>query len=83
MGERKGELVTEVRGEGLLWGVELVSPGVVDQVMVALAKRGLLVSPCVSDPSTLRLLPPLVTTSDELDEALAILRDALDATSVP
>jgi 4-aminobutyrate aminotransferase-like enzyme len=30
----------------------------------------MLVSPCLSAPSTVRLLPPMVTTDEQLDQAV-------------
>lgn len=67
------EVVREVRGVGLLWGLELASAALAEKTTVALAKQGLLLSPCVSDPATLRLLPSLVVADDEVAEALDIL----------
>jgi putrescine aminotransferase len=72
-------VVTEVRGAGLLWGVELATPGLAGEVLVELARRGVLVSPCLGAPRTIRLLPPIVTSDDELDFALQALGAALDA----
>jgi putrescine aminotransferase len=71
-------VVTDVRGAGLLRGLELATPGIAGAVLVELARRGVLVSPCLSAPRTLRLLPPMVTTDEQLDRALAALAAALD-----
>lgn len=76
-------LITEVRGSGLLWGLQFGSDKVVERVTTGLARRGLLVSPCVSDARTLRLLPPITATDGELDEALTILADVLAALPAP
>lgn len=73
------DVVRDVRGTGLLWGAELASAALAEKTAVALAKQGLLVSPCVSDPTTLRLLPPLVATDDEVGEALAAVEAVLAA----
>jgi len=72
-------VVREVRGAGLLWGVELISAEVTGKVIVELSRRGLLVSPCMSRPETLRLLPPLVVTDEEVRAALGLLDAALGA----
>jgi putrescine aminotransferase len=72
-------VVTDVRGAGLLWGLELTTPGIAGAVLVELVRRGVLVSPCLSAPRTLRLLPPMVTTDEQLDRALGALAAALDA----
>ncbi|MEV4616820.1 aminotransferase class III-fold pyridoxal phosphate-dependent enzyme [Kitasatospora sp. NPDC049258] len=67
------EVVRAVRGAGLLRGIELAHPQAAGTVLAELAGAGLLVSPCLSRPTTLRLLPPLVCTGAELAEAVRIL----------
>ncbi|MDW5324838.1 aspartate aminotransferase family protein [Plantactinospora sp. KLBMP9567] len=67
------ETVTAVRGRGLLWGIDLDPPHLAGELVVQLAQAGLLVSPCMSRPGTLRLMPPLVAGTGELSEALGIL----------
>ena len=70
-------VIAEVRGAGLIWGVELASPGAAGAALIGLAERGLLVSPCLSSTSTVRLLPPMVTSPGQAAEALAILAATL------
>jgi putrescine aminotransferase len=69
--------IAEVRGAGLVWGLELASPGAAGAALIELARRGLLVSPCLSSTSTLRLLPPMVTSPEQAADALAILAETL------
>ncbi len=61
--------ITEVRGYGLMVGVELNIPGkgIVDKAMA----NGLLLN-CTHD-TVLRFLPPYIVTEQHVDEALAIL----------
>ncbi|MEU3059857.1 aspartate aminotransferase family protein [Streptomyces subrutilus] len=66
-------LVTRVRGRGLLWGVEFGTPAAAGDVLMELGRKGLVVSPCLGRPEVLRLLPPLVASDEEAEEALAIL----------
>lgn len=66
-------LITEVRGTGLLWGIDLRSRAAAGEVFVELAEQGLLVSPCLGSPQTIRLLPPMVTTAAELERAMRAL----------
>ncbi|KJY43422.1 ornithine aminotransferase [Streptomyces sp. NRRL B-1568] len=76
--ERHGQVMSGFRGRGLLWGIDFTAPQAAGEVVVGLANAGLLVSPCLSRPTTVRLLPPLTTTEAELDQALDILDTALD-----
>ncbi len=66
--------VREVRGLGLMVGIEL--KGRVTPVLRKLMARGVLALPAGS--TVLRLLPPLVISYDELDEAIAAISEALD-----
>jgi len=61
--------VTEIRGQGLMIGVELAQPcGALTQ---RAADRGLLIS--VTADNVIRLVPPLILTAAEADEVVAIL----------
>ena len=65
--------INGVRGVGLMWGIELNTPAA--PYVAAALERGLLVA--MAGERVLRLLPPLVITTDELDEGLAILSEVL------
>lgn len=79
LGERLGTLtarrpkVREVRGRGLMWGVELTEPAA--PFVTAARERGLLVA--TAGPAVLRLVPPLVITTDDLERGVAILEEVL------
>lgn len=75
-------LVADVRGRGLLIGIELVRPGTrealarpeVRAIFLQLLERGLLVMP---SGSSLRINPPLVLTPDLADAGCRILEEVL------
>jgi len=67
------DLLGEVRGEGLLAGVRCIVP--VADVASALRTEDLLVVP--AGENVLRLLPPLIVTEAEIDEAIARMERAL------
>lgn len=75
--ERYPAVVREVRGRGLLRGIDFCSPQAAGSVVVELAGAGLLVSPCLSSPTTVRLLPPLVSTPADVAQAAGILDAAI------
>ncbi|MEV7778401.1 aminotransferase class III-fold pyridoxal phosphate-dependent enzyme [Kitasatospora sp. NPDC088351] len=81
LGQRYPGVVTEVRGRGLLRGIDFATPRAAGAVVVELAGAGLLVSPCLGRPTTVRLLPPLVGTGAEIAEATGILDAAIAATA--
>ena len=66
---RHADRVREVRGRGLMFGMELSEPG--GPLVSACLERGLLVN-CTAE-RVLRFLPPLVVTEAEVDEMLGIL----------
>jgi 4-aminobutyrate aminotransferase len=80
--------VAEVRGRGLMVGIEFADPDTLAPrpdlakavITEALAHRLLLLS-CGTWGQVVRIIPPLVTTEQEIDQSLAILAEALAATS--
>ncbi|WP_406631397.1 aspartate aminotransferase family protein [Amycolatopsis sp. WGS_07] len=82
-------LVGEVRGMGLMIGVELVVPGTRDPAVAATARvleaarqRGLLIGRGGLLGNVLRVTPPMTVTAAEADEALAVLREVLTEVSI-
>ena len=65
--------VREVRGAGLLLGAELDRPAA--DVVAACAEHGLLVGTAGAD--VLRLTPPLIVTTVEIENALGVLEEVL------
>ncbi len=68
--------VAEVRGAGLMWGLEIEGDALA--VVDAARARGLLINRTSS--SVLRLLPPYVVNADEIARGLEVLESALIAT---
>jgi acetylornithine/N-succinyldiaminopimelate aminotransferase len=65
----------EVRGQGLLLALDLGRPDGANIVEAALGKRLLINSP---RPATLRFMPALNVTRDEIDQMLRILSESLN-----
>ena len=70
---RKQQTIVDVRGAGLMWGIEL--NGDAAPVVEAALGRGLLINRTAG--TVVRLLPPLTITESEVDSALAILEAVL------
>ncbi len=66
-------IVKEVRGAGLIWGLDLSQPAL--PVVEAALRLGLLVNR--TSDTVVRLLPPFVITVGEVDEACALLERAI------
>jgi acetylornithine aminotransferase len=68
-------VIKEVRGRGLMWGIELTQEGA--PVVDFCRERGLLVN--CTQGNVIRLLPPLTVNVDEINQGLQILTAALEA----
>ncbi len=79
--------IGDVRGLGLMVGVEFVVPGgrTPDQkkakaIKQACLEAGLMLLTCGTDDNIIRWIPPLIINKQDLDEALSIFESALDKT---
>jgi acetylornithine/N-succinyldiaminopimelate aminotransferase len=66
--------VRAVRGIGYMWGIDVMHPA--GEVTRRALDAGLLV--CTAGDYTLRLLPPLVATREDLERGLSLLEGALE-----
>jgi 4-aminobutyrate aminotransferase len=74
--ERAPWLVEDVRGLGLMIGVEFPDAALAEAVQLAAFRRGLLV--LEAGESAVRLSPPLVVTPEQCETALALFGAAVD-----
>jgi 4-aminobutyrate aminotransferase len=81
---KKHRLVGDVRGRGLMIGVEIVKDQKTkeyghnerDRIVELVFERGMLFLGC--GPSTVRISPPLVVTRDEADAAMDALEESIE-----
>jgi predicted acetylornithine/succinylornithine family transaminase len=73
-------LATDVRGRGLMIGLETAGPIAKRAMAIARDELGVLVN--ATGETTLRIVPPLVITAEEVDEAVAAIGEALTRASV-
>ncbi|MGD0970537.1 MAG: acetylornithine transaminase [Desulfobaccales bacterium] len=66
-------VIRQVRGLGLMWGLELAREG--GPLVAACRERGVLVN--CTQGNVVRLLPPLIVSTEELNRGLGILEEAL------
>lgn len=74
---RRSPLVSQVRGRGLLWGVELISAAAAAAWTAAARERGLLLVAGGPEGRVAEIAPPLVVTERQLETALDLLEEAL------
>jgi 4-aminobutyrate aminotransferase len=75
LADRFDGLIRDVRGKGLMLGVEFDTPEHAEEVQWACFQRGLLVLGC--GVSSVRMSPALVVTEDEMSTALRIFGEAV------
>jgi 4-aminobutyrate aminotransferase len=78
--------VAEVRGRGLMVGIEFADgerltprPDLARALLASAMARNLLLLTCGMHGQVVRVIPPLVTTDDEIDLSISIIGDSLDA----
>ena len=70
------DVLVEVRGRGLLYGVEVADPVLRDPLLRACSRRGLICQTSRHD-ATVVVMPPLVISPGEIDEGLGIFDAAV------
>ncbi len=79
LAERHRALITDVRGKGLMLGIEFDTPDHAEAVQWACFERGLLVLEC--GRSSVRMSPALTVSEAEMATALRIFGEAVEAVS--
>lgn len=71
------DLVTEVRGRGLMLGVEFAMDEVGELAIAQMTKRGLVAAYTLNNPRVIRFEPPLILEEEQLEQAIQIFDEAL------
>jgi acetylornithine aminotransferase len=71
---KKYDFIKEVRGKGLIIGLEMMRPG--SMVVKAMMEKGFLIN-CTQE-KVLRFIPPLIVEKEEIDLMVETLENVLD-----
>ena len=78
--------VAEVRGRGMMIAIEFADPAglaprpdLAKRLLARAMERNLLLLTCGTYGQAVRIIPPLVTTEDEVHLAIEVIAEALDA----
>lgn len=71
-----GDLVAEVRGQGLLIGVELAEPGLAGELLIELFNNGVVANHSMTAGGVVRFTPPATLTEREVDFLLTAFDNA-------
>jgi putrescine aminotransferase len=75
-------IIRDVRGRGLLIGVEIVDAKVGESLAQRMFDRNVLIAYTLNRPEVIRIEPPLIITSELIDVTLVRLAESLAAESV-
>ncbi|MCI0482207.1 MAG: aminotransferase class III-fold pyridoxal phosphate-dependent enzyme, partial [Candidatus Dadabacteria bacterium] len=75
-----GDIVRDVRGKGLILGIEFVNAETAKDAVARCSNNGLLT--ILTEQKVMRILPPLIVKKNEIDHALKIIRRSLKEVSV-
>jgi len=75
------KMIKEVRGLGLLAGIEFEMDDVAALVIAACGRRDLLAAYSMNNPKVVRIEPPLIIEEGELDRAISIIGESVAETA--
>lgn len=74
------DIIAEVRGQGLMIGVEFAMDEVGELVIAQMTKRGLIAAYTLNNPRVIRFEPPLIISKDQVEFAIRTFEDAVEET---
>lgn len=76
--EKHSDLVNDVRGYGMIWGVEFKDPELAAKICRIAFEHGLVIETAGSESQVIKFLGPLIISEALISEGFAILDDAID-----
>lgn len=67
----------DVRGKGLVWGLDVGCGELANAISKAAFNRGLIIETCGAHDQVVKLLPPLTILGSELNQGLQMLSDSI------
>jgi acetylornithine/succinyldiaminopimelate/putrescine aminotransferase len=72
------DLVKEVRGRGLMWGIEFFEEIDGQLNMLHMIKQGVLANYCGNNKATDIIMPPLISTMDQINDIIERISEAVN-----
>jgi putrescine aminotransferase len=72
------DVIKEVRGKGLMIGIELTKEGIGGLLISELVNNGVLAAYTLNNPKVIRMEPPLLITKELVDIVIKVLHDAVE-----
>ena len=74
-------VITEVRGRGMMLGIELTKEGAGGMLMSLMIMKHIIVAYTLNNPKVIRMEPPLIMPKEVIDHVLSEFRDAVAQTA--
>ena len=81
MAKKHDDLIADVRGRGLMLGVEFRMDEVGELVVAQMLKRGMCAAYTLNNPRVIRLEPPLIITEEQIEFAVHTMDEAVAETA--
>lgn len=75
------EVISQVRGKGMMIGIELTKEGAGGMLMSLMIDKKIIVAYTLNNPKVIRIEPPLIMPKDVVDFVLEEFRDAVKTTA--
>lgn len=72
------EVIKEIRGRGLMIGIELSKEGIGGLLMSELIAQGVLVAYTLNNPKVIRIEPPLIISTELIDKVISAIANAVE-----
>ena len=72
------DVIQEVRGKGLMIGIELTKEGIGGLVMSEMINKGILVAYTLNNPKVIRMEPPLIISQQLIDVVMKALTETVE-----
>jgi len=76
--ERHPDLLREVRGRGLMLGVEFTDPDIGKLAIGSMVHGGVVAAYTLNNPNVMRFEPPLVITDEQIETVGKVFGDAIE-----
>jgi len=74
-------VIKEVRGRGMMVGIELTKEGAGGMVMSIMINNNIIIAYTLNNPKVMRMEPPLIMPKDVVDHVLTVFREAIKQTN--
>lgn len=71
------EVIAQVRGKGLMIGIELTKEGIGGLILSEMIDKGVLIAYTLNNPKVMRIEPPLIIEQQQIDYVITALSSAL------